>query len=152
MSAEDVLARHVEYGHDHRCHIDGNPMPCDAVLMARALAESEKRVDRLQDVFRREASAALVREVALEDALRKYGRHLRGCSALMPTDAQYCTCGLLDAKDARAALSEPETPRPLRGQTHTGRDGGVEVDAVAWEDGTFTIAEVRGLSEPETPR
>ena len=40
-----VLARHVEYGHDHRCHIDGNPMDCDAVLMARALAESEKRAE-----------------------------------------------------------------------------------------------------------
>jgi len=64
MSAEDVLARHVEYGHDHRCHIDGNPMPCDAVLMARALAESERRADGLGQL--------------ISTILRKYGGTMKG--------------------------------------------------------------------------
>ena len=44
-----VLARHTRVGVylTWACVVDGQPDPCDAVLMARALAESEKRAERL---------------------------------------------------------------------------------------------------------
>jgi len=54
-----VLARHVECPHDEGSHCDdcgdigdGSSWPCDAVLMARALAESEERADRLAAAIR----------------------------------------------------------------------------------------------------
>jgi hypothetical protein len=31
----------------------------------------------------------------------------------------------------------------VKGRRATGRDGGVEVDTIAWPDGSFTVAEVR---------
>jgi len=113
-----VLARHVEYGHDHRCHIDGNPMDCDAVLMARALAESEKRAE-LGDAWAA-AEAALPEGFSFYGGASIEGYLFRAVRGSAPTESElrysptYNGSGPTPAAALRAlavALSEPETPR-----------------------------------------
>ena len=71
-------ARPVEWCNEcARLGAFGVHWPCDAVDQARQLQEAQERAERLQDIFRREASASLVelaaseeRVAALEEALR----------------------------------------------------------------------------------
>ena len=49
-------------------------------------------------------------------ALSKFGRHVRGCSVLMPTDSAHCSCGLdaaLSDLRSRVALRSASTDPEL---------------------------------------
>ena len=95
-----VLARHTRVGVSltWACVVDGQPDPCDAVLMARALAESERRVRVLE--------AALTRCAEYGHAQADLGskHHERFIDDWRDCPARSCVA-------ARAVLSEPETPR-----------------------------------------
>ena len=90
-----VLARHTAtlsisdpLGDRHACWVcGGNKFPCDAVLMARALAESEKRVRMLE---------------ALDGPFRWLGEHYPKAFREMPTEYIWAF------DTARAALLEGE--------------------------------------------
>ena len=118
LTPASVLARHAPFRHVpycSTCSTDAMAWPCDAVLMARALAESEERVKVLEglanDAY--EVMDAACRWAAYTTtgirSTADADRHMAGYDALL---AGQVRLGLAIGRlHDFAALSEPGTPR-----------------------------------------